>query len=306
MNNVNCALCGADEWDVHYESTLLSENGFNPDLFRCTSSSYGHHPQIVKCRHCGHIYANPRWSDEDLKDAYSDVEDVVYDAEREGRELTFREHLRVMEQTIGPPGGRSLLDVGAYIGVFVEAAVAAGWNASGVEPSLWAVELANQRKIPIIRGTLDDVLSRGQMVDVITLWDVIEHLPEPKRVISKTIKLLNPGGYLVVHTMDIDSRIARLMGRKWPWLMDMHLHYFSQDSMANMLKEVGYEVIKSGTQGRFLRLGYLASRVGGINHILGRISSATTRKLGLEETAVPVNFGDLFTVFARKPGSPSE
>jgi cyclopropane fatty-acyl-phospholipid synthase-like methyltransferase len=211
-----------------------------------------------------------------------------------------------MEQTIGPPGGRSLLDVGAYIGVFVEAAVAAGWNASGVEPSLWAVELANQRKIPVNQGTLDDVLNRGQTVDVITLWDVIEHLPEPKREISKTIKLLNPGGYLVIHTMDIDSRIARLMGRKWPWLMDMHLHYFSQDSMANMLDEVGYEVIKIGTQGRYLRLGYLASRVGGINHTLGKISSVTTSKLGLAETAVPVNFGDLFTVFARKPGSPSE
>jgi 2-polyprenyl-3-methyl-5-hydroxy-6-metoxy-1,4-benzoquinol methylase len=302
MNNVSCALCGADEWDVHYESTLVSENGFNPDVFRCTSSSYGHHPQIVKCRHCGHIYANPRWSDEDLKAAYSNVEDIVYDAEREGRELTFREHLRDMEQIIGPPAGRSLLDVGAYIGIFVESAVAAGWNASGVEPSLWAVELAKQRKIPVSKGTLDDVLSRGQMFDVITLWDVIEHLPEPKGEISKTMKLLNPGGYLIVHTMDIDSRAARLMGRRWPWLMDMHLHYFSQDSMANMMVEVGYEVIKSGPQGRYLRLGYLASRVGGINRTLGKISSAATSVLGLEETAVPVNLGDLFTTYARKPG----
>ena len=80
----------------------------------------------------------------------------------------------------------------------------------------------------------------------------------------------------------------------------MHLHYFSQNSMANMLNEVGYEVIKSGTKGRYLRLGYLASRVGGINHTLGKISSATTSILGLEETAVPVNFGDFFTVYARK------
>jgi hypothetical protein len=86
----------------------------------------------------------------------------------------------------------------------------------------------------------------------------------------------------------------------------MHLHYFSQDSMANMLNELGYEVIKSGTQGRYLRLGYLASRVGGINHTLGKVSSATTGKLGLEGTAVPVNFGDLFTVYARRPGGSSE
>ncbi len=301
MKDVACALCGADDWKVHYESTLLSENGFNPDTFRCTSNSYGHHPQIVKCQQCGHVYTNPRWSDEELIIAYSNIEDVVYEEEREGRVLTFRGHLRDFEDSAGPPGGRTLLDVGAYTGVFVEVASEAGWNASGVEPSRWAVEIAQKKGISVAQGTLNDMLKGVVTYDVITMWDVIEHLPDPKNEIFKAFELLNPGGFLAVHTMDIDSKMARLMGRRWPWLMDMHLHYFSQDTLAKLIKDVGFEVIKCQAQGRHLSLGYLASRVGGINHSIGKLSAATASKLGIDDTAVRVNFGDLFSVYGRKP-----
>jgi hypothetical protein len=100
--------------------------------------------------------------------------------------------------------------------------------------------------------------------------------------------------------MDIDSPIARLMGSRWPWLMDMHLHYFSRQSMAYMLEKAGFEVVWTGAQGRYLRLGYLASRVGGLNGALGGLAEWGINRLNMAETAVPVNFGDLFTVYARK------
>ncbi len=301
MNYVACAVCGTDDWVVYYESTLLSENGFNPDAFRCTSIGYGHHPQIVKCQQCGHIYTNPRWTDEELLVAYSEVEDGIYEAEREKRERTFSEHLEDLEDTTGPPNGRFLLDVGAYIGVFVEVASASGWNASGIEPSRWAVELAGQHGISVAQGTLDDVLKWDRTYDVITMWDVIEHLSNPKIEVAKAFELLNPGGTLAVHTMDIGSKMARLMGRKWPWLMDMHLHYFSQESLLRVFEDVGYTVVKCEVKGRYLSLGYLSSRVGGINQTIGKVSSAATRRLGIDRTAVKVNFGDLFSVYGKKP-----
>jgi len=106
---------------------------------------------------------------------------------------------------------------------------------------------------------------------------------------------------LVMHTMDIDSLIAKLMGSRWPWFMDMHLHYFSQKSMAQMLKKNGYEVVWSGAQGRYLRLGYIASRIEGLNKPLGSLATKIVGVLGIEGKALPVNFGDLFTVYARRP-----
>jgi 2-polyprenyl-3-methyl-5-hydroxy-6-metoxy-1,4-benzoquinol methylase len=285
---------------VLYPATMANSQVMDVDAFRCTSVGYGNHPQIVACDYCGHVFANPRWSDEEIVAAYTAVEDQTYISERVGRELTFRKHLAEMEQHVGPANGRSLLDVGAYIGVFVEMAQAAGWNAAGVEPSTWAAEEAQRRGLHIIQGTQAAPDLQGRQFDVITMWDVIEHVAEPLAEVQKAHQLLKPSGWLVVHTMDIDSPVARLMGSRWPWLMDMHLHYFSRQSMAYMLAQAGFEVVWSGAQGRYLRLGYLASRLGGLSDPVGHLAEWGIDRLSLAETAVPVNFGDLFTAYARK------
>ncbi len=285
---------------MRYPATM---NGSDLDVgvFRCTSPGYGHHAQIVECQYCGFVYANPRWSDEALMGAYTAVEDHTYLTERAGRELTFRKHLQAMEKHTGPGNGRSLLDIGAYIGVFVETAVAAGWDAWGVEPSAWAAAEAQKRGLNVIRGTQNAPELDGRQFNVVTMWDVIEHVDDPAGEIGKAYQLLQPGGWLILHTMDVDSLAARLMGSRWPWLMDMHLYYFSQKTMAQMLAQTGFEVVWSGAQGRYLRLGYLASRVQAWNRVLGRLAYGLVNGLRLKEVAIPINFGDLFTVYGRKP-----
>lgn len=301
MIEVNCNLCGQNDWRVRYPSTMNSQTKLDADLFRCTHSGYGHHAQIVQCRHCGYVYANPRWTPDDLLHAYTAVEDETYLQERAGRELTFRRHLTDLEKITGPANGRSLLDVGAYIGVFVEVALAAGWDALGLEPSAWGAGVARRRGLPVIQGTQDTPELRGRQFDVITMWDVIEHVDDPAAELAKAYKMLKPGGVIAVHTMDIDSLAARLMGERWPWLMDMHIHYFSQTTLKQMLRRQDFELLWSGPQGRYLRLGYLATRVGGINQLLGRLAQRLVGLLHLAEVAVPVNFGDLFTIYARRP-----
>jgi len=301
MNHVNCNLCGQDEWRVRFPSTMNDGHEMDVDVFRCTSPGYGSHAQIVQCTNCGLVYANPRWTSEELESAYEAVEDETYVNEREGRELTFRKHLASLEKYSGPGNGRSLLDVGAYIGVFVEVAAAAGWDASGIEPSNWAVTQARKRGLRIYQGTQDAQEINGQQFDVVTMWDVIEHVADPASELRKSYNLLKPGGWIAVHTMNIDSLTARLLGRRWPWLMDMHLTYFSQKTLAAMLQNIGYEIIWSGTQGRYLRLGYLATRLGGFNERLGSLATKFVHRLGLAETPIPVNSGDLFTIYARRP-----
>jgi 2-polyprenyl-3-methyl-5-hydroxy-6-metoxy-1,4-benzoquinol methylase len=311
MVTVNCNLCGRDEWLVRFPATLHALDTSNGDqaqtpsvaAFRCTSPGYGNHPQIVECRRCGLVYANPRWSPGEILAAYAAVEDDTYVAEREGRELTFSRHLHALERLTGPADGRSLLDVGAYIGVFVEVAAANGWDAWGVEPSEWAAAEAQRRGLHVIQGTLDnpkDPQLATRPFDVITMWDVIEHLADPAAVLRQIHARLRPGGWLAVHTMDIDAPIARLMGARWPWLMDMHLYYFSRHTLAAMLVKCGFDVAWTGAQGRYLRLGYLSSRVAALHPALGRLSGALVQRTGLEERALSVNFGDLLTMVARR------
>ncbi len=300
MIRVNCNLCGRDDWRLRFPATV--KTAIRPDVaaFRCTCAGYGSHLQIVQCRHCGYVYSNPRWLPEALLDAYIAVEDDTYLVERAGRELTFRRHLKALERATGLTGGR-LLDVGAYIGVFVEVARKAGWDACGVEPSRWAATVAHQQGLPVIEGTLDAPQLDGQQFDAITLWDVIEHVDDPSGELAKVYRLLRPGGVIAVHTMDIDSLAARLMGRRWPWLMDMHIHYFSRRTLVQMLEKNGFEVIWAGAQGRYLSLGYLSTRVAGFSRPLGRLLGGIVKRLGLAETAVPINFGDLITAYARRP-----
>jgi hypothetical protein len=90
------------------------------------------------------------------------------------------------------------------------------------------------------------------------------------------------------------------MGPRWPWLMDMHLHYFSRATLEQMMRNVGFEVLWSGARGRYLRLGYLVTRLGGLHPLLGRLAGFVVYGLGLQETAVPVNLGDLFTVYGQR------
>lgn len=297
---VNCKLCGRDDWFVRFPSTFHANDKLDVAAFRCTSSGYGQHPQIVQCRGCGFVYANPRWLSSDLLQAYTAVEDETYVREREARVLTFRRHLAALQQFTGPARGRRLLDVGAYIGVFVEVAREAGWDACGVEPSQWAVALARQQGLPLWQGTQEMLEAEAESFDVVTMWDVIEHVDDPPGELAHAQRLLKPGGLLAVHTMDVDSLFARLMGRRWPWLMDMHIHYFSKRTLAQMIQKEGFKVLAMKTQGRTLRLGYLASQLQGLSPLAGAWAQRLCARFELGGVAVPVNFGDLFTVFARR------
>ena len=299
MEYVTCNLCGHDDTHLRFPSTLPEGTPpRNVEAFRCTSPGYGRHHTIVKCRNCGLIYTNPRFTGEEILDSYVAVEDPLYLEERDGRVLTFERHLRPLEKIKAPPG--TLLDVGAYTGVFVEIAAQHGWDAYGVEPSRWAVEQACERGLHMIDGTLASSGLNDNSLDVVTMWDVIEHVSNPLGELQQAQRRLKPGGLLVVHTMDIDSRFARVMGGRWPWLMEMHIDYFSRHTLKQMLEKAGFTVIRIEPQGRYLRLGYFATRIGGFSPWLGKILSRLFRAVRLNEMPVPLNFGDLITAYAIK------
>jgi ubiquinone/menaquinone biosynthesis C-methylase UbiE len=205
-----------------------------------------------------------------------------------------------MEHFTGTANGRQLLDVGAYTGVFVDIAARHGWDAWGIEPSLWAVDLARQEGLQMVGGTLEDSTFEDSSFDVVTMWDVIEHVANPMATMHAAYRVLKPGGFLVVHTMDLGSPFARLMGKRWPWFMEMHLFYFTRQTMRLMLEKAHFEVVWMGAQGRYLQAGYLASRVTALSPLLGRPLEWLMTALKLRKIPLRVNLGDLFTTYARK------
>ncbi len=297
---IACNLCGAHDAALLFPSTLTNTTP-NASDFRCTSAAYGVHPPIVRCRRCDLVYANPRWDSSLVEESYSVVQDPTYVEEREGRVLTFSRNLKPLEDLVGATTTlRRLLDVGCHIGVMVELAQKRGWDAWGVEPSTWAAEQARARGLHVITGTLSDAPVPENFFDVVTMWDVIEHLTDPAAELRNVHRVVKPGGIFAIHTIDIESMFARVMGNRWPWLMEMHLYYFSPRTLSKMLEQSGFQVIRSSAQGRFLRLGYFATRIEPYSKPLYRALNAIVTRMNWGGVAIPVNFGALFTLYARK------
>jgi 2-polyprenyl-3-methyl-5-hydroxy-6-metoxy-1,4-benzoquinol methylase len=305
MTSIICNLCGSDQSRELYPSTLEADHQLKAgSAFLCTSPDYGQHYRIVKCINCGFVYANPRGQAESIINAYQAVEDPVYLQEREGRELTFRKHLGPMHQLTGAPAGRKLLDVGAYVGVFVQVAREAGWDAMGVEPSTWGVAQAQKAGLPVVQGTLATANFAPESFDVITIWDVIEHFDDPSTELRHVWQLLKPGGFVVIHTIDVDSITARLMGSHWPFLMEMHVMFFSRQTLRAMLEKLHFIYKGAHTEGRYLRLGYLAGRVkAAFGSLLGKPVESLVKALNLNGLPIPINTLDLFTAYAQKPAT---
>lgn len=299
---VHCNLCGSNDSILVYPSTIdPAVHIEDHTAFRCTSTGYGKHHAVVKCARCGLVFANPRNNGQEVLEKYEKVEDPLYFQERQGRVITFEKHLRPLHQLVGQPDGRKLLDIGAHIGIFVEIANKAGWQATGLEPSRWSVEVARQLGTELIEGTLATSNLPQDYFDVVTLWDVIEHLSDPMEEVKQVFRVLKPGGWVVIHTMNIESPFARLMGRKWPWFMEMHLYYFSTQTLRHLLEVSKFQWKLSQTQGRFLRLGYLVSRLKPYAHQFALVLDKIIRTLHLESMPVAINLGDLITVYAQKP-----
>jgi 2-polyprenyl-3-methyl-5-hydroxy-6-metoxy-1,4-benzoquinol methylase len=191
--------------------------------------------------------------------------------------------------------------VGCYTGTFLDQARTAGWQVEGLEPGEWASRIARERyHLRVTTGTVQEADWPGGSFDVITLWDVLEHLRDPRGDLGRVREWLAPGGLLWLTTMDVASAFPRLLGRRWPHYMRMHLWYFTRDTLARMLREAGFEPVGMWPHVRVLQLGYLAGRLQCYGNVVSSAATALVRLLHASEARVAVSLGDLITVLARK------
>ena len=96
--------------------------------------------------------------------------------------------------------------------------------------------------------------------DVVTLWDVLEHTPDPKTEMREMHRLLKDDGLLVINYPDIGSWIARADGTSWVFLLDVHLYYFTRATIRKLLGDAGFEVVRIRPHFQRLALGYVLHR----------------------------------------------
>ncbi|WP_394748014.1 class I SAM-dependent methyltransferase [Spongiimicrobium salis] len=140
-------------------------------------------------------------------------------------------------------GHLTLLDVGAGTGDFLATTQKRGWTVSGVEPNTAARERAKQKGINL-STTLKEL--SGKQFDVITLWHVLEHLPDLKDQIKEFKNLLSDDGILVIAVPNFKSYDASHYNKFWAaYDVPRHLWHFSQNSIASLFAKERMHVFQT-------------------------------------------------------------
>ncbi len=140
--------------------------------------------------------------------------------------------------------GRRILDVGCARGDFLLQMRARRWIIAGVEPTDWLAGEALGLGIPVWTGTLEQVRLRPATFDVVTIWDVLEHVADPVADLQRVRRLLAPGGRVLINTPLADGWDARLFGPGWSgWDAPRHAVVFTRATLADALARAGFELV---------------------------------------------------------------
>jgi SAM-dependent methyltransferase len=229
---VNCAFCGGKE---HIRLHVI--RGLN----------------IVQCPRCSLIYTNPRmvWeyiTPADKFEAELDIYQRHYWPARRQSALKFWERLSQYRQT------GKLLDVGCAYGFFLDEARRYGWQVVGLEPDLGQAAWARRHLGLPVLADLESQELEPHSFDVLTLWDVIEHIEDPHSFLKRCHTLIRPGGVLLLKTPNAEGLMKR--GPWWlrPYLTLywqlvypanplQHLYHFTPQIIDRLLQETGFSVI---------------------------------------------------------------
>jgi 2-polyprenyl-3-methyl-5-hydroxy-6-metoxy-1,4-benzoquinol methylase len=217
---------------------------------------------LDRCPACSFVQVRDQPTADDLRELYGSdyFEHGKYQDEfAQAREV--RRRLALLERAGVPKGGR-VLDAGCATGDFLHAAQGS-YEMWGLDVSAHAAEVARARNPScahrIFTGFVEDQAFEPGSFDAIVMWDVVEHLWDPRLVLSRLIEHLRPGGSLLLSTPDIGAYVARLMQRRWAFMTPPeHLGFFSRRSLTYVLEQsLGLKIVASQASGKWANLGFL-------------------------------------------------
>ncbi len=248
---INCPICRSREYVAIYPA---------------------YYPRVVRCKSCKLIYTNPRLKEKYLEQLYNQEyfqnENSSYFgysnylSDKTRIKQTFSKRLKDIHKLKKP--GR-LLDVGCAMGFFLDAASNLGWNIEGVEISDFAAKYAREELgYNVYVGDFQKVKIPIHCFDLVTMWDIIEHVPDPVGTLKKAHSLLKKDGLLVLTTPDVGSLPAMITRHRWVGykLSDEHLMYFSKDTLSKLCEKAGLKIIRTHQVGKHVSFSKLVDRVG--------------------------------------------
>lgn len=204
---------------------------------------------IVRCSNCGLIFAD---LDDNISitDKYSlygktyfdGTGEINFEEEEKLFSSRFCDRLKRLENHVRKG---KLLDVGCANGTFLSVAREHGWDAAGYEISEYAASKAKDRGFRVYAG-LDDSDLRAATYDLVTMWHVLEHITNPRFILTKVHELLKPSGMVVIEVPDVGSKPAIQQKENWHFVKPPeHLYYFDKNTLSKLLELTGFSVLES-------------------------------------------------------------
>lgn len=206
--------------------------------------------RVLHCLNCGLYFVNPIPT---IKGPESHHSDTLYKGRSGIRQIekqkvraliTAGEIMKLLRK--GRIHGNRLLDIGCGYGFFLKNLSENGWQAYGCEQNINAKEYAEKMGLIVYQDLQHECLWREDFYDVITLWNVLEHLEDPIKLLCKCQRLLRKGGVIVVRVPNVLLeyilwRIGKLLGKNPRYLdVPMHLFVFNVSSLKSLLKRAGF------------------------------------------------------------------
>lgn len=229
---IPCPLCGFDEYEV-----VFKKRGYT----------------FVRCNSCSLVFTNPQVLKEKVEELYASalsnelwMEVLLSEAEKSWRDDYFKDNLSQIQRFVSP--GR-LLDVGCATGQFIQIAKESRWDVMGLELSDKASEyVRNVLNLPVLQSTIEDAPFKDDEFDAVTLFGVLEHVPDPIKVLTEALRVVKPGGVIAVIVPNVYSLLTMFLREKAVTFDGRnHLIYFSMKTLEKLFQNVSLEVAHKDT-----------------------------------------------------------
>lgn len=206
---------------------------------------------IQQCGTCGHRHTVVNDALAHVKEVYSDAYFFEggqgYPNYLDEKDILLqygRRYAAIMKQITVP--GR-MLDVGSAAGFILKGFAEAGWQCKGLEPNAGMAQYGNtELGLDIATGSLENFNSKEKF-DLVTMIQVIGHFTDVDAAMQRISSLVQPGGYVLVESWDMDSRYAKWMGKHWhEYSPPSVINWFSEKTLTQLFHYYGFELVKQG------------------------------------------------------------
>jgi 2-polyprenyl-3-methyl-5-hydroxy-6-metoxy-1,4-benzoquinol methylase len=259
INNIlvdnKCVICNEFDVALIYPESKIKVQAIKN--YQISDHSRGKHFSIFCCKNCSTVFQKIPISQEGIENLYElQPLDKTYLNEELGRRKSFLKILKRIEKI---KGKGKILDFGAASGIFLSEARNQDWDICGIEISKLSIEEARERfNLNLIHGGLEKLESLpSKTFDVITAFDVVEHLIDPAKFVNEANRLLKNDGLLIITTPDFNSLARRILGHNWYAILPLHLVYFSQKSISYLASKTNFTIMDKYYYCRHFSISYL-------------------------------------------------